>query len=287
MAVVETGSLVGASRALRFPRATLRRRLDELEVRLGVPLLSRTDEGLVPTSAGRVLVEKARLILRDVGALVSSVREVPGDHLEPTGQLDVAMQVGMPTDIVSMGLGLMRQQFPRLTVSLWLDEDPLSRLSDVDLALFFGDQPALGPWHVVELFTAQLKLLASAEYLEQHGVPRSVEELASHQVALWHTSSAEPGLPLRDGRLVPFEPQLSSTDAHLLHRFAHQSRGIVLAPINPAVEALSGLPPLRVVLDETVGRPITMHLAAPSALSELPRIQAVFRAMRALLGLPP
>lgn len=61
----------------------------------------------------------------------------------------------------------------------------------------------------------------------------------------------------------------------------------MLAPINPAVEALSGLAPLGVVLDETVGRPITMHLAAPSALSELPRIRAVFLTMRELLSPVP
>ncbi|MGB5311463.1 MAG: LysR family transcriptional regulator, partial [Polyangiales bacterium] len=39
VAVSETGSIVAAARSLNFARATLRRRLDELEARAGVPLL--------------------------------------------------------------------------------------------------------------------------------------------------------------------------------------------------------------------------------------------------------
>ncbi len=52
VAVAETGSIVAAARSLNFARATLRRRLDELEARAGLPLLYRTAQGVTLTEAG-------------------------------------------------------------------------------------------------------------------------------------------------------------------------------------------------------------------------------------------
>ena len=51
IAIVDRGSFAAAAKALRFPLATLRRRFDELEARMGVKLLERDHNGASPTSA--------------------------------------------------------------------------------------------------------------------------------------------------------------------------------------------------------------------------------------------
>lgn len=275
VAVVETGSLLAASRSLRFARATLRRRIDELEARMGVPLLTRTETGLVPTSAGLVLAKKAKGILRDVGALVGAVREAPKEDPEPTGMLRLVVQVGLPPETFAFSLSALSQRFPRLSVTMRFAEDPLTQLADTDGAIYFGDAPE-GAWQSLELFSARVGLFATAEYLARNGTPQTVADLAKHRVALWQHQWSEPGLPLKTGELEPFEPFLVSTDSRLLHEVARRSEVIALVPFSDLIEGLLGLTPLVPVLQTQVGRPVTLRLAVPAALSEVPRIRTVF-----------
>src|SRR5689334_4412132 len=57
-AVVRTGSIAAAARALKVNHSTVLRRLDSLEQGLGVRLFERLRTGYVPTSAGEALRER-------------------------------------------------------------------------------------------------------------------------------------------------------------------------------------------------------------------------------------
>jgi DNA-binding transcriptional LysR family regulator len=63
LAVAETGSVLAASDRLKIPRATVRRRLDTLEARVGAPLVHRGPSGALLTEAGRSVATHARAIL--------------------------------------------------------------------------------------------------------------------------------------------------------------------------------------------------------------------------------
>ena len=52
--VVEHGSFVSAARALRLPKTTVSRKVQELETRLGAQLLHRTTRKVSLTPAGRL-----------------------------------------------------------------------------------------------------------------------------------------------------------------------------------------------------------------------------------------
>ena len=64
LAVVETGSFLAAATNLGVARATLRRRVDALEARAGVPLLERTARGVTVTEAGSVLMARGRQVVK-------------------------------------------------------------------------------------------------------------------------------------------------------------------------------------------------------------------------------
>jgi DNA-binding transcriptional LysR family regulator len=53
LAVVETGSIVGASARLHLTQPGVSRRIQSLEEQLGVALLDRQSKPLKPTAAGR------------------------------------------------------------------------------------------------------------------------------------------------------------------------------------------------------------------------------------------
>src|SRR3546814_14423293 len=63
VAIVDDGSLQAAARRLHLPAATLTRRLQKLEARLGCQLLLRSARSLKPTPEGRQYYEQCRPLL--------------------------------------------------------------------------------------------------------------------------------------------------------------------------------------------------------------------------------
>ena len=64
LAVVETGSIVGASARLHLTQPGVSRRIQSLEEQLGVALLDRQSKPLKPTAAGRETYAQGRRMLR-------------------------------------------------------------------------------------------------------------------------------------------------------------------------------------------------------------------------------
>jgi LysR family nitrogen assimilation transcriptional regulator len=73
--VAELGSLTAAAKTLDLTQAALSRQLALLEAELKVELFRRTGRGLVPTPAGRRLLEQAHLLLQQVAQLPLAVQK--------------------------------------------------------------------------------------------------------------------------------------------------------------------------------------------------------------------
>lgn len=274
VAVVETGSIVAAARSLNFARATLRRRLDELEARARVPLLHRTASGVIPTEAGAVLAERSRVILQEANALLSSVREVGA---EPAGDLRIVAPVGMPPQLMTPLFAALRQKYPALCPRLHFSDDPLAGLLDnVDVALHFGNRSPAGPWVSREILRVREKLLASKKYLRRKGTPRSPGELREHELLAWASPDADPHVwPVRNGGAVQVCPGLISSDIHMLRQCAVAGMGIAFLPDAGFEDPVSPSDRLVPVLPEQIGRDRPLRFVAPAALSDIPRIRAV------------
>ena len=64
--VVELGSFIAAANALRLPKTTVSRKVQELEARLGAQLLHRTTRKLGLSEAGSVYYEHCQRIAREL-----------------------------------------------------------------------------------------------------------------------------------------------------------------------------------------------------------------------------
>lgn len=276
VAVVERGSMARASKALRFPMATLRRRLDELEARVGVKLLERARDGAVPTAAGAALVEKARGLLSDVQSLMDDVRRSDG---MPSGEVVIAVPPGLPPELVSTFLEIGTTLCPKVTWCLRSDDDLGSPdLFDARVAVTIGMPPTDSPWEVRRIGNVRERLLASPEYLARHGKPTCLEDLARHTLLSWTgpPGRAE-GIPLLAGGTARVPLALRTSDIFLVRQCALRGRGIALVPDPPipsdAHSTDSGLEP---VLDDVVGSRFPVFLAARPSLLESTLLRLAF-----------
>ena len=95
-AIAEAGSLSGAGRRLGASHATVFRRLNAIERRLGVALFERSRTGYAPTPAGEDLAATAARVETEV---LGAERRVVGRDLRLSGSIRVTT-----TDTLLMGL---------------------------------------------------------------------------------------------------------------------------------------------------------------------------------------
>lgn len=140
--VVDTGSFLAAADSLGMSRTTLRRRVEALETRAGVPLFESTRQGVVLTEAGQELASRGRIMMQEASALLASIREV---GQEPSGVLRVVMPVGLPPHLLTPLFAVLRASFPRLRVHSRFSNEPLGEsLVDVDVVIHFGEDTPRG-----------------------------------------------------------------------------------------------------------------------------------------------
>jgi DNA-binding transcriptional LysR family regulator len=281
--VVQTGSFLAAAETLGVSRTTLRRRVEALEARAGVPLLKSTSQGIILTEAGEVLAQRGRIMMQETSALLASIREV--GH-EPTGVLRVVMPVGSPPHLVTPIFGLLRTHYPRLSVHARFSGDPLSEpLDGVDMAIHFSEDSPKGPWLSYVVLRVREGLIASKEYLQRRGTPHSLEELQGHELLSWEApgEDARSWSTLR-GTEFTVEPALVTSDIHIIHSCIIAGMGIGLVPSLDVPDPSISEDLLVPVLPELVGRERAICVSVPEALSEIPKIKRVLAHIRQFLG---
>lgn len=283
LAVADSGSFLTAAKSLRLSRATLRRRIDQLEARAGVLLVDRTRVGVMLTEAGRVLATRGRLMVQEANALIASVREVGS---EPAGVVRALLPIGLPPHLLTPLLAFVHDRYPRLTFRLQFSDDPAGGLiEDVDLALHFGNKSPEGPWISRELVRLRMWAVASRDYLARRGTPKTLEDLASHELMTWECPGEDAGhWPLLHGGSYPVRSMTLTRHIHLIRQFAIAGLGIALVPDamlpDPGVEEGTLIP----VLPDIIGKDVGVRCMIPAVLWEIPRIRAVVELLRPFLG---
>jgi DNA-binding transcriptional LysR family regulator len=201
LAVMRTGSLSGASRALGVAQPTVRRQIEKLEEVLGVVLFSRSPTGLIATETAAATLPYAESMASVAEALVRSV-SAPSGGDEGTVRLTCSEVVGV--EVLPPLLAELRRAHPRLQIELSLtnaNEDLLRRDADVAVRMAQPTQSALVAKRIGAL---KLGLFASEAYLADHPVPRAPGDLlrghaliGKDRDASFLAALAAAGLPLK------------------------------------------------------------------------------------------
>lgn len=214
---VELGSIRQAALAMDVSPQAATQAIAHLETHLGARLLHRTTRSLALTEEGQRFLESAQPSVVALERAMSAVREGKD---EISGPLRI---IGPKSSFVSLLMPLLDEfcrTYPGIQPDVQLDDGIGDWVLDrVDVGFRIGTSPQEG-LITRALFPVQLIVCASPAYLEQHGVPKKIEDLPKHRCSVFRHPST--------GRVAPwylsvkgdvqerhFPPTLSTNDTEL------------------------------------------------------------------------
>jgi DNA-binding transcriptional LysR family regulator len=181
--VVELGSFIAAARALRLPKTTVSRKVQELEARLGAQLLNRTTRKLGLTEAGNVYYEHSQRIARELDEAESAVVQLQGG---PRGWLRYTAPYSVGINWIAPLLGEFHARHPEVRVDMLLTNDNVDIIDrELDVALRVGALPDSN-FVARRLAVFRTQVYASPSYVERHGEPLHPDDLQHHRALAMH-----------------------------------------------------------------------------------------------------
>ncbi|MCS6192572.1 LysR family transcriptional regulator [Shewanella baltica] len=173
--VAEKRSFVAAGRELGVSASAVGKSVVRLEEKLGVRLFHRSTRSITLTAEGTLFLERCRRILAEIEA---AELELSQSKETPRGRLRVSLP--LVSSLVLPVLGDFMRQYPEIE----LDLDFTDRMVDVieegfDAVVRTGD-PVDSRLSARRLGSFQMRLVASPDYLNNRGIPKSPIDLLQH-----------------------------------------------------------------------------------------------------------
>lgn len=177
LGVLEEGSLSGAARAMGIAQPTVGRHIDALEKALGVTLFTRSQTGLLPTEAALALQPFAQA-MSSAAAALKRAAESQGSGIQGTVRVTASEVIGQ--EVLPPILAQLQDAHPGLRVELVLTSRVQNLLQrEADIAVRMA-QPTQEQLIARRIGVVPLGLHAHKRYLDKHGTPASLADLAQH-----------------------------------------------------------------------------------------------------------
>ncbi len=176
------GGFAAAAREQGVSPSTLAKAVGRLESTLGVKLFHRTTRQIALTADGERLFKRCQRVLAEMEDLQA---EASGTRTEPSGTLRIDLPVSYGKRFVMPLLAELQQRYPALQMDIRLSDVKIDLIRDnIDLAIRIG-QLSDSTLVAKRIDQQELVLCASAAYLESHGTPERIEELARHSAIVF------------------------------------------------------------------------------------------------------
>ncbi len=229
--VAALGSLSAAARALGMSQTMATKHMAALEQRLGTKLLHRTTRRLSLTEAGRNYLESAERILAEIE---EADEKVSRDAVEVRGVLRLNAPVSFGIKEIGPLLPDLAKLHPELSIDLGLNDrfiDPVEEGWDLIIRIGSLNDSTLV---ARRLAPCPMFVCAAPSYLEAHGRPKKVADLANHS-CLGYTLSRSAGVNRwsfgKDGKTqVAISGPLKANNGEVILESAVAGLGIVYQP---------------------------------------------------------
>jgi DNA-binding transcriptional LysR family regulator len=273
---VDRGSLSAAARALGKSPASITRAIASIEERLRARIVRRTTRSLALTEAGERYIVVARRVLTE---LDEAEKSADAGLTEPQGVLSLTAPVAFGSLHVRPIVDAYLASHPGVRARLLLLDRVVGIIDEgVDVAVRIAHLPD-SALIATAAGSVRRMLVASPEYLERHGRPRTPSDLAAHRCIastavtpsdVWTFGVRREGARAKHVRITPV---LSVNLAEAAIRSAQSGIGITCALSYQVSEQLSSGALVR-LLGAFEPRPVPVHLVYPATSARTARVKA-------------
>lgn len=223
--VIECGSISAAAEQLGQTPSAVSRTLSRLEAKLDTTLINRTTRRMDLTEEGKYFFEQAKVILAQMDELEE---RLSSRQKKPAGRLRINAAVPFMLHGIMPYIAEFRELYPDIQLELNSDDLIIDLLEQsTDIAIRIGAL-ADSTLHARSLGCTPLHVLASPDYLERHGTPTTVAELADHTLLGFTQTETLNHWPLRhvEGDRWLIQPSVAASSGETVRHLALQGQGI-------------------------------------------------------------
>lgn len=182
-AIVERQSFARAADHLGLSASALSQTIRQLETRLGVRLLNRTTRSVAPTPAGARLHERIAPLILEMDTAVAEAIAASG---QTAGTLRINTLSMAAKKIISPRLGRFHRAHPEVVLDIVIDEGLVDIVAGrFDAGIRVGERLEKDMIAVRLTPDEEMHAVASPDYLERHGEPRTPADLHRHACINW------------------------------------------------------------------------------------------------------
>lgn len=236
--VVEQGSFTAAAKALGLTKATVSRKIAELEADAGVQLLFRTTRKLKLTEAGSTYYSKVHRILMD---LKNAEDQLSANQEVIKGNLSLVCPIELGQLFLGRIFARFLEQYPDITINAELSNRKVDVVEEGIDILFQITNSTDTRLQSYDLINTAKTLMASPAYLKKFGTPITPKDLQQHKGIRLKSAHIDASWTLFDGQnWVTYEPEarLTVNNVTLAREAAIEGLGIATVPDLIARQAL-------------------------------------------------
>ena len=252
--VVKAGGLASAGRQIGLSPASMTVRINTIEQNYNTRLLHRTTRKISLTDAGQRFYEACLRVLAEVE---SAEMLLQNDKEYLTGQLRITAPSDFGRQYVAPALAEFAQRHSAINSSLHLTDGVINLVEHgYDLAIRYGNLPDSN-LIVRRLADNHRVLVATPDYLKQHGIPKQPKDLEQHSCLVMERL----GEPLNEWRFyfdgerqnIKVSQALMSNDGAIIRQWALVGAGIAYKSIWDVKDDLSSGKLVTVLADFVLG----------------------------------
>ena len=268
--VVEYNGITGAANALGITRSRISRHIADLETSLGARLIQRSTRHFAVTELGKEFNKHCQNMIAEANAAFEKVAQA---REKPAGLVRISCPAMLAQFVIGPLLPLFMKEYPDVRLAVETCNRGVSIDENFDLSIRIRTIPSEDSSLIVRsLGIFQPLLVASREFLDQHGRPTSLDDVVK-MPTISFLSPQGPHVwtlvnPEKSEIQLRHEPVLIVDDFVVTRQAALQGVGVTLLPFSLCLD------------DIRLGR---LEIVLPQFTAPLTELQAVFPSRQGIL----
>ncbi len=226
--VIKIGSFAKAAESLHTTQSTISKRINWLESRLSTKLIERTTRELNITEAGKIFLQRSQ-------DLISLWQEIENNlhtqGTEPSGFLNIkASSTSSSSFILPMTCKFLTQ-YPNVKINYTVHNHYLDLIQDqTDIYITTLFIPTTKLTIRETLISLNSQIIASPEYLKNHGTPKSIEDLKKHNCLIYAFADEPYFWQFSNGQTIEIDGNFQTNTFKVIIEMALQGVGLAFIP---------------------------------------------------------